>query len=246
MIGHREFGINTDLYRAGLTSIGAVKFTVTLSAAFDGAVVRNKDLKENNTVEKLEHFFGQGIAKEVFEKQDAYPLTQTQGGIFVECAANPKSTIYNIPFLFRLDETVDLQRLKKAVEMTVEAHPYIKTTLHMDENGDIWQKRGDEAPFEVVVRDLLDEETLVKPYELMDGRLFRIELYDTPGGKYLFMEFHHIISDGTSCGIFIRDINRAYAGEQPQCESFSGYEAALVEQKALQGGEYVSAKAYYI
>ena len=245
VIGHREFGINTDLYRAGLTSIGAVKFTVTLSAAFDGAVVRNKDLKENNTVEKLERFFGQGIAKEVFEKQDAYPLTQTQGGIFVECAANPKSTIYNIPFLFRLDETVDLQRLKKAVEMTVEAHPYIKTTLHMDENGDIWQKRNDDAPFEVVVRDLLDEETLVMPYELMDGRLFRIELYDTPGGKYLFMEFHHIISDGTSCGIFIRDINRAYAGEQPQCESFSGYEAALVEQKALQGEEYVSAKAYY-
>ena len=81
VIGHREFGINTDLYRAGLTSIGAVKFTVTLSAAFDGAVVRNKDLKENNTVEKLERFFGQGIAKEVFEKQDAYPLTQTQGEI---------------------------------------------------------------------------------------------------------------------------------------------------------------------
>ncbi len=245
VIGHREFGVNTDLYRAGLTSIGAVKLTVTLSAAFDGAVVRNKDLKENNTVEKLERFFGQCAAEEVFEKQEAYPLTQTQGGIFVECAANPGSTIYNIPFLFRMDDAVDLQRLKKAVETAVEAHPYIKTTLCMDENGDIWQKRNDDALFEAAIRDHLDRETLVRPYELLGGRLFRMELYDTPDGKYLFVEFHHIISDGTSCGIFIRDINRAYAGEQPAREAFSGFEAALVEQRALQGEEYARAKAYY-
>lgn len=245
VIGHREFGISTDLYRAGLTSIGAVKLTVTLSAAFDGAIVRNKDLKENNTIEKLEHFFRQGKVEEVFEKQAAYPLTQTQSGIFVECAANPGSTIYNVPFLFRLDEAVDLQRLKKAIEATVDAHAYIKTTLYMDENGDIWQKRNDDALFEVTIRDFLCKESLVLPYELLDGRLFCIELYDTPDGKYLFMEFHHIISDGTSCGIFIRDINRAYAGERLECEVFSGFEAALVEQKALQGEEYVRAKAYY-
>lgn len=54
VIGHREFGAATDIYRAGLTSIGAVKLNALLSAAFEGAVVRNKDLKEYNTVEKLE------------------------------------------------------------------------------------------------------------------------------------------------------------------------------------------------
>ena len=41
------------------------------------------------------------------------------------------------------------------------------------------------------------------------------------------------------------DINRAYAGEQPAREAFSGFEAALVEQRALQGEEYARAKAYY-
>ncbi len=245
VIGHREFGIHTDLYRAGLTSIGAVKLTVTLSKAFEGKVIRNKDLKDNNTVEKLEYFLGRATEAQVFAKQEAYPLTQTQNGIFVECAANPKSTIYNIPFLFQLDETVDLQRLKEAAEKTVEAHPYIKTTLSMDENGDIWQKRNDDVVYEVPIKESLDIETLVKPYELLGGRLFCIALYDTPDGKYLFMEFHHIISDGASCGIFINDMNRAYAGEQLKCEAFSGFEAALVEQKAMQGGEYERAKAYY-
>ena len=64
-------------------------------------------------------------------------------------------------------------------------------------------------------------------------------------GKYLFLEFHHIISDGESCGIFLRDMNEAYDGKSPEKEKFSGYEAALVEQKALQGQEYTLARQYY-
>lgn len=245
VIGHREFGINTDIYKAGLTSIGAVKLNVLLSDAFAGAVIRNKDLKEHDTVEKLERFLANSSQEEVFAEQERYPLTQTQNGIFVECAANPGSTIYNIPFLFRLGEHVDLQRLKKAIEETVEAHPYIKTTLMLDDDGDIWQKRNDDLPFEVEICEELHKEELVKPYQILGDRLFRTQLFDTPEGKYLFLEFHHIISDGESCGIFLRDMNEAYGGKSPAKEKFSGYEAALVEQKALQGQEYVLAKQYY-
>ncbi|MDE6203438.1 MAG: non-ribosomal peptide synthetase, partial [Lachnospiraceae bacterium] len=234
-----------DIYRAGLTSIGAVRLNALLSAAFEGAVVRNKDLKEYNTVEKLEKLLLARGEKETFEIQEAYPLTQTQSGIFVECAANPGSTIYNIPFLFCLDEKVELPRLKKAAEEAVAAHPYIKTTLFMDEKGEIWQKRNDNVPFEAEIKDRLCREELVRPYQLLGERLFRIELYGAKEGKYLFLEFHHIISDGTSCGIFIRDMNAAYGGGKLEAETFSGFEAALVEQKALQGEEYRRAKEYY-
>ena len=245
VVGHQEFGVTTDIYKAGLTSIGAVKLNVLLSDAFEGAVIRNKDLKEHNTVEKLERLLSESGQAETFEKQEMYPLTQTQNGIFVECAANPGSTIYNIPFLFRLGEKVDLQRMKQAIEETVEAHSYIKTTLTMDDDGDIWQKRNDGLPFEVQICGELHKEELVKPYQILGDRLFRIKLYDTPEGKYLFMEFHHIISDGESCGIFLRDMNEAYGGKSPAKEKFSGYEVALVEQKALQGPEYALAKQYY-
>lgn len=246
VVGHREFGVTTDIYKAGLTSIGAVKLNVLLSEAFDGAVIRNKDLKEHDTVEKLEKFLtGQKGQGEVYEKQEDYPLTQTQNGIFVECAANPGTTIYNIPFLFRLGKQVDLQWLKRAVEETVEAHPYIKTTLYMDENGDIRQKRNDSQPFEAEIRTSLCREELVKPYQLLGDRLFRIQLYDTSDGKYLFLEFHHIISDGESCGIFLRDMNRAYEGNVPRQEEFSGFEVSLMEQKLLEGPEYPLAKEYY-
>ena len=82
VIGHREFGANSDIYKAGLTSIGAVKLNVLLADAFEGAVIRNKDLKEHDTVEKLEKFLAGSSRGETFEKQETYPLTQTQNGIF--------------------------------------------------------------------------------------------------------------------------------------------------------------------
>ena len=245
VVGHQQFGVTTDIYHAGLTSIGAVKLNVILSDAFAGAVIRNKDLKVHNTVEKLEQFIKESKKEESFEKQELYPLTQTQNGIFVECAANTGSTIYNIPFLFRLGEKVDLLRLKQAIEEAVEAHSYIKATLCMDDNGDIWQKRNDDLPVEVEIQKELHREELVKPYQILGEQLFRMKLYDTPEGKYFFMEFHHIISDGESCGIFLKDINLAYSGESIKKEKFSGYEAAIVEQEALKGPEYALARKYY-
>lgn len=245
VVGHQEFGVTTDIYKAGLTSIGAVKLNVLLSDAFEGTVIRNKDLKKHNTVEKLEQLLKASGQAETFERQELYPLTQTQNGIFVECAANTGSTIYNIPFLFRLGAKVDLLRLKQAIEETVEAHSYIKTTLYMDDHGDIWQKRNDELPVEIEIQKELHREELVRPYQILGDQLFRMKLYDTTEGKYLFMEFHHIISDGESCGIFLRDINQAYSGNSLEKEKFSGYEAALVEQEALKGQEYVLARKYY-
>ncbi|MDE5699144.1 MAG: amino acid adenylation domain-containing protein [Lachnospiraceae bacterium] len=245
VVGHQQFGATTDIYQAGLTSIGAVKLNVLLSDTFSGAVIRNKDLKVHNTVEKLEQFIKESRQEENFEKQELYPLTQTQNGIFVECAANTGSTIYNIPFLFHLGEKVDLLRLKQAVEETIEAHSYIKTTLCMDDNGDIWQKRNDALPVKIEIEKELHREELVRPYQILGEQLFRMKLYDTPEGKYFFMEFHHIISDGESCGIFLRDMNQAYSGTSLVKETFSGYEAALVEQEALKGQEYVLARQYY-
>ncbi len=218
---------------------------VLLSNAFNGAFICNKDMKEYDTVEKLEQFLLEKQQNEVYEKRDVYPLTQMQNRIFVECAANPLSTIYNIPFLFKLGENVDLLRLKKAIEDTVDAHSYIKTKLYMDDNGCILQRRNDNLPYDVEILHTMSKEKLVKPFRLLNSHLFCIKLYDILEGKYLFLEFHHIISDGESCSIFIKDINRAYDGEPLNKEEFSGYEYALVEQNKLNGNEYKIAKKYY-
>ena len=251
VLGYADFGITTDIYDAGLSSIGAVRLNVLLSKAFD-APVKTSDLKENNTVEKLERFFARAEKSEVFETRPDYPLTKTQEGIFVEAIAHPETTIYNIPVLLKLGGGIDENRLKTAVIRAINAHPYIKTRLFMDDDGNIRQRRTDgdlsfdEISIETVVADDIEsiKPRLAKPYNLLGGRLFSAKLIKADG-LYLFLEMHHIISDGASLSIILRDISRAYDGEELAAESYSSFEAALSEEKARASEEYAKAKDYY-
>lgn len=91
------FGIDTSFYKAGLSSISAMKLCILISDEF-GVTVKTSDIHENNTVEKLEKYVMLAPKIRTYEKREIYPLTGSQKGIFAECSKNPESTVYNIPF----------------------------------------------------------------------------------------------------------------------------------------------------
>ena len=244
VLGYTEFGITTDIYEAGLTSISAIKLNILIAKAFD-IVIKTSDIKNHPTIEMLEDFVQSAGKATKREEQDSYPLTNTQEGIFIECTANMGSTIYNIPYLLKLDKKVDLDRLAAAIDSTVEAHPYLKTRLFMDENGDVLQKRDDHLGYKTQILNEMNRETLVRPYMLFNEQLFRFEIYRTCNGNYLFLDIHHIIADGTSLGIILNDINRAYSGETLEKEKYTSYDLALDNRDALKSDVYENAEKYY-
>ena len=245
-VGQQAFGIDTDLGEAGLSSIGAVKLTVVLGEMFS-AVVKIKDLKEYNTVRKLASFLENAVRVETQAKRADYPLTQTQSGILVECLSSPGTTKYNIPLLLKLGDEVDLSRLEKAIRAAIDAHPFVKTRLFAAEDGSVRCSRRDEDD-PIVSRfdtSLPDEKELVRPFTLMGGALYRAEIYRTVAGNYLLLDFHHIVSDGTSEQILLSDITKAYGGEKLTKEVYSGFENALDEEQTRTGHAYESAKQFY-
>ena len=246
IIGTKNFGIKTDFYSVGLTSIGAIRLNVLLSRAF-GKIIRTRDIKEHENVEKLEKFLAGAQAGQSYELQLDYPLTQTQNGIFVECVAKPGSTIYNIPNLYRLGKNVDVEKLQRAVKAAIDAHPYLKTTLLMNDDGDICACRHDDLSAEVNilhVDKLPPTEELVRPFELLDKPLYRAEIF-IADEKYLFLDCHHIVSDGESFDILLDDINAAYDGKILDKETYTGFEVALDEMKARNSDALSKAKTYY-
>lgn len=247
VINHNEFGINTDIYDAGLTSIGAVKLNVELSESFD-TPVRIADIKKNSTVKKLETFLSKNSPKENYSVQNDYPLTETQNGIFVECMSNSNTTIYNIPVLIKLSDNTDLDKLYSSIEKAIDCHSYVKTTLFTDKDGNVRQKRNDGASVNIErikLEKLSDKYTLLKPFTLLDSPLYRISIIETEEENFLFMDFHHIISDGTSEAILFNDISDIYLGKEVEKEKYSGFEAAIDEEKDRQSERYISAKEYY-
>lgn len=248
-LGHSDFGIDTPLEEAGLSSLGIMRLNVLLSRAFN-SIVRTSDIMKLNTVRELAEYMSQsaGDLKE-YERRETYPISGVQQGILVECMANPNSTIYNIPLLLKLDPKVDLSRLKLALIDAINAHPYLKMRLVTDENGSFAAKRCDE---EAPVVDELSFSSLVmgfaglvRPFKLNSERLYRAHIITGGEAPYLFIDAHHIVFDGESLNVFTADIERAFNGEKLETEHFTGFEAALAEAELRESAAYEAAHTYW-
>lgn len=252
VMGSRDFGIETALYAAGLTSLNSVGFCIRLSDAF-GVNVQIRDLRDNDTIEKLAHFIQMSASDgfESFEILDEYAVTKTQEGIFFEMTSHPNSTSYNIPTLLKLDHAIALPQLKAAIVAAVNAHPYLMTAMFLNPNGEIRQKRTgrvfEETEIQEIHTSTIDDikDRLVKPFDWQKEPLYRFSIVVTDEGNYLFFDIHHIVFDGESKKILLRDITAAYHGETLSTEKYSGYEAALTEAKLRSGTHYEASKKYY-
>ncbi len=236
ILGTDGFGIDTDLYLCGLSSIGCIRLCAALAENF-GTPVQMKDIRNNSTVRKLDSFLSSvprsSVQKHIAQKD--YPLTKTQEGILVECISKPESTFYNIPLLLEISSEIDTDKLKHAIVKTVKAHPYLETELFTDKTGTVRQRRKSpsvfsEADIETVTEKSREEilRNAVTPFALTGSRLFRFRIYRGES-TYLFFEIHHIIADGTSINVLMRDVQLAYKGETPENEEYDSFDLALDE-----------------
>ena len=242
-----KISVNAQLSGYGLTSIAMLKLNVMLGKIFD-VPLKTSELKGNNTVALIETLLLSKKKTDSFVRLKDYPLTMTQMGIYVETSANPETTVYNIPTCLKLDPSIDLERLKAAVESAVNAHPYLKVKLFTNADGDVRARRNDEAlPVVELVKceTLPSKENLLKSFNLLKDNLYRARIFSTKNAAYLFLEVHHIAADGESLAILLRDIGESYSGMPLETETFTGYEIALEEETLRETKQLKDAEDYY-
>lgn len=255
VLGHEEFGITTDIHEAGLTSIGAIQFIVRLSQEFD-VTVNIRDLTEYSTVEELGRYLSKAAKNAQTEIREKYPLTQTQLGIYVECMMNPEAVFYNLPGSFAFSKNAkaagqEAEKLCKGIQKVMDAHPAMKCSIRTDENGDTFMYPKDDREVEIERYTGTEEEyetffqNFAKPFDLAKGPLYRFAIFETKENLYLTIDFHHIISDGTSIAVFARELDRAMSEEEPVGEGYSQYDLAVDEEKLRRQEGYKEARSYY-
>lgn len=237
-LGHSKFGIDTDLYEAGLDSMGSVMFLTDLHDKMHLSITLN-DLMNHTTIEQLEQFLRESEAKKEeenkvdFSKREVYPLTNLQLYFAYVMRGN---TTANLPFFFQLGDGVDLPRLKKAVEDLFEVHPELKDVIQLDE-GVYKNFRDDEKKIDIPITKLGEKEweetrkTLLKPFMYTENEpLYHIGIYETEVGNYLFFDIAHIIGDGMTMNILFEDLNDLYAGKEVKKDEYTLYEYILDEK----------------
>uniref|UniRef100_UPI00405681BB AMP-binding protein n=1 Tax=Acetatifactor sp. TaxID=1872090 RepID=UPI00405681BB len=250
IIGHTEFGINTDLFTAGLDSLGCIMLLTELAEQLNFNIVLD-ELMSNATVEKLEKLYiKKNTSKKVdYSVRDVYPLTNVQKFMAYVMRGNTTS---NIPFLYKLDDSVDLNQLKNAVEELFEVHTILKGTIEMYQDKGLALFRHDDLKIEIPIYTLSEEEwleekdELVKPYMYGKGEpLYHIGIYNVEGDKFLFIDIAHVISDGMSIGVLLRNLDKLYKGQKVKKETYTFYEYTLDEQFRAENGLRADNELYF-
>ena len=248
IVGYGDFGVTDDFDLIGLTSLSAMQFTSELSSLLHKSV-RVSELVNHSSIEKLLAYLNEKDNDETHALQKDYPLTSAQQGILTEALAHPDTTIYNVPTAITLPKGIDLDRFAKAVKEALDAHPYLKVRLISNEEGQFRILRQDESDLPIGHFDLDTLEggaqSLVRPFDIIHDPLTRVALLKGKSENVFFFDAHHMIFDGESLDVLMKDIDRAYKGEKLEKEAYSEFDLSLDEEKLRQGEEYNQAKQHY-
>ncbi len=244
-----DFGVITDLFQLGLTSLSVLKLVAKISQKF-GVTVNVTNIMRAKTIREItkEVSSSSAVEEKHYKKQKFYPLTQNQLGVYFDCAKNPEKLTYNLPKCTRFGNDIDPERLKTALLGVIEKHSYIKTRFVM-RDGEIYQERRDDLYvdiniYEGTVDDKVKNE-FIKPFSLYDGPLFRFEIYKNPDETCLLADFHHIIVDGTSLNILFNDLGTIYDGGVVDEEKYDGFDLSLDELELEKSQLYRDAESYF-
>lgn len=132
---------------------------------------------------------------------------------------------YNVPLAWRVTgPPLDAGILRRALALLVARFEILRTRFE-ERDGTLWQRigapwsprvdvvdlRGDGAPQEALHAWL--GRAAGEPFDPASGRLLTAALLETggPDGQVLFVCLHHLVWDGESAGIFLRELADCYA-----------------------------------
>ncbi|ADU21404.1 condensation domain-containing protein [Ruminococcus albus] len=227
-----DVGLEDDFFELGGNSIMSLKIIQKLKERY-GDTIELDDLYEYATIREIAELIKEqsdvsvqadGKAPSVNDPyqmkkapdMEYYPVSDAQKRMWIMTMTNSSDTAYNMPACMEINGKLDVKRFVDAFERIAQIHESFRTTFHQVE-GSVLQKIEDSAHFKVELLDdpELDVRTLIRPFDLEHGPLMRVVLIRRGQDRYTaFLDIHHIIGDGTSMGIMLRDFLDLYQGHE--------------------------------
>ena len=176
----------------------------------------------------------------------------------------PGSSAYNMPAIVRLTGSLQAEVLQRAFNELMRRHESLRTTFAAVKGLPV-QVIAEETPLDLTVDDLTglperrrEDEALRRarqvcgtPFDLAQGPLVRVRLYRINDQEHwLTVVTHHIVSDGWSVGVMVRELGvlyEAYAlgGLSPLPEPTIQYADYAVWQRSWLQGETLRTELAY-
>ena len=188
----------------------------------------------------------------VAEKQEFYPLSSAQKRIYyTNELIGGDHIVYNIPGGLLVNTVLEEEKVKNALHSLFKKHSSFRTSFVFVE-GKPCQKIEDSIDFELTVKHNSYEnlkkivDAFPTSFDLSKAPLFHCTMYILDEEKtLLLMDAHHIILDGTSLSIMMKDFCDFYNGTSTLTNKTFSYKDFAVSENHLISPNKASAIENY-
>jgi len=234
ILGEKEISADESFHKAGGSSLGIMRLISKMFSEFNIRVSLS-ELFSNITVQqqailisgKIVAFHLSNVTApststsiQKTKKKEYYRVSSGQQRLYFLYEFDQSSLAYNLPVVVALTGLLDKEKLSGVFRKLIERHESLRTSFHVT-NGTVFQQVQEEGPFELEWFEAPDSgvESLIRdfirPFDLRHAPLIRVGLIRLSAESHLLLvDMHHIITDGVSQGILIKDFMSLYNGEE--------------------------------
>lgn len=261
LLGRRQIGVTDNFFELGGNSLIAIRLINRIDRQLNRTIglkdiFNNFDIQGLAAVIEKQKEDGHLVIPKALERED-YELSPNQRRLWMAAQIPGNEASYNISGGLIIEGGLSIPILEQAFRHLVQRHESLRTVFMMDGTGLPRQKilatgltnfefaSSDEIFSDAAVQQLINRENSI-PFELYNKQLFRLKVLALQENKYLLMLImHHIISDGWSMELLIREWISVYyelsAGREPilpflhlQYRDFSEWQNSFLRSEAFE------------
>ncbi|MGB0521657.1 MAG: amino acid adenylation domain-containing protein [Flammeovirgaceae bacterium] len=249
-----HIGQSSDFFELGGHSLTAMYLVNQIKQTFHISV-SIQEVFNNATLKTLaQHIDAQEngifLAIQPAEAQAYYPVSSAQRRLyflyeFHKDAEQPNLS-YNMPVLLEITGNLELSKLEAAYQQVIEQHEALRTNFSIV-NGEPVQHIHEKVNFKIeqlTATSLeIDEvaKSFIQPFNLAEDVLIRVafvQITDAENQWLLIQDMHHIIMDGVSQQVLVRDLLSCYQGgtlqtTKLQYKDFAVWQKSEVYQESI-------------
>lgn len=208
LLGVERVGRKDYFFELGGDSLLAIAMLNEIEKTF-GIEISIRDIMEKSSLEQLSECIEQSSTYNqiIAYHENKYILLPQQKAIYAFCHKYPDTLAYNMPAKISLPDNIDRARLKQGICRVIEQHKLLKSHIEAGED-EIFGIYDENAEIKFEEYENEQEKSFVRPFNLGNAPLIHIGFTENA----MLFDIHHIIADGSSLNIILRDIMLAYDG----------------------------------
>jgi amino acid adenylation domain-containing protein/FkbH-like protein/non-ribosomal peptide synthase protein (TIGR01720 family)/FkbM family methyltransferase len=166
------------------------------------------------------------VSRKNSTEPQTFPVSFAQQRLWILAQLEPNNPFYNMFKAVHLQGRINIEILERSLNLIIDRHEILRTNFKEVEATPV-QVITPHATLKISVIDLqglseqeqseqlqlLATEDQLQPFDLTTGILLRVTLVQfKPESSALLLTMHHIISDGWSMGVLIKELSSLYQG----------------------------------